>query len=213
MIVTASWGECEGSIESRPPSVDRVVTSHSMTIIRQEYEHNISHPPHLSRWANFCDNLTELEGVNLYFQRRLSRTWDVTSTFLTAPLSRWDQYRPQVAGLPPYISPSKCGRGYSCLKVVQQPKVFDAHGQFVPLLERQKEEVVYRGCFVLDIHKVRIVLLFKLFIKRSQDICYLANNGLQYCWCSSKDLCNGSPEKELYGPLVLLILMKYLVTL
>ena len=43
------------------------------------------------------------------------------------------------------------------------------------LPERYKgNPVLRRGCFVLAV----------------PDRCYTANNGLTYCWCSTKDLCN-----------------------
>ena len=38
--------------------------------------------------------------------------------------------------------------------------------------------VLRRGCFVLAV----------------PDRCYTAQNGLSYCWCSQKDLCNSSPS-------------------
>ena len=43
--------------------------------------------------------------------------------------------------------------------------MFDVYGQFVPEMMRRKEEVVYRGCFVLDIHKVTTVFIVKLSTK------------------------------------------------
>ena len=45
------------------------------------------------------------------------------------------------------------------------------------LKERLGPETIYRGCFVLDIKR---------------DVCHVAENGLEYCWCSTKDLCNMS---------------------
>ena len=38
--------------------------------------------------------------------------------------------------------------------------------------------VLRRGCFVLAV----------------PDRCYTAQNGLSYCWCSQKDLCNSAPH-------------------
>ena len=49
--------------------------------------------------------------------------------------------------------------------------MFDVYGQFVPELMRRKEEVVYRGCFVLDIHKVTTVFIVKLPTKFYTRIC------------------------------------------
>ena len=133
---------------------------------------------------------------------------------------RLDTVSPDIASHLDTVSPDlashltfQCGRGYSCLKVVQQPRIFDVYGQFVPLPERkQTEEVVYRGCFVLDIHKVTTVFIVKLSTKFShQDLCYVATSGLQYCWCSSKDLCNLASSKHQSGRMILgLIIMKYL---
>ena len=48
----------------------------------------------------------------------------------------------------------------------------------ITLPERyQGNPVLMRGCFVLAV----------------PDRCYMAKNGLSYCWCSTKDLCNHSP--------------------
>ena len=51
--------------------------------------------------------------------------------------------------------------------------------------ELQNNPVKMRGCFVLAV----------------PDRCYMAKNGLSYCWCSTKDLCNGAPGSHL-GPSV-----------
>ena len=40
----------------------------------------------------------------------------------------------------------------------------------------QNNPVLLRGCFVLKV----------------PDRCYTAKNGLSYCWCSTKDLCNSA---------------------
>lgn len=40
----------------------------------------------------------------------------------------------------------------------------------------QGDPVLFRGCFVLAV----------------PDRCYDADNGLSYCWCSTKDLCNAA---------------------
>ncbi len=40
----------------------------------------------------------------------------------------------------------------------------------------QNNPVLMRGCFILAV----------------PDRCYNANNGLSYCWCSTKDLCNAA---------------------
>ena len=42
----------------------------------------------------------------------------------------------------------------------------------------QNNPVIVRGCFVLKV----------------PDRCYTAKNGLSYCWCSTKDLCNSAPS-------------------
>lgn len=50
-----------------------------------------------------------------------------------------------------------------------------------PLPERYMgNPVIRRGCFVLAV----------------PDRCYTANNGLSYCWCSQKDLCNSGFRLE-----------------
>lgn len=43
----------------------------------------------------------------------------------------------------------------------------------------QGDPVLLRGCFVLAV----------------PDRCYMAKNGLSYCWCSQKDLCNSAPHR------------------
>ena len=48
----------------------------------------------------------------------------------------------------------KCGVGYSCLKITQPSQVFNVYGEYVPPAERRGDTTVFRGCFVLDIHKV-----------------------------------------------------------
>ena len=40
----------------------------------------------------------------------------------------------------------------------------------------QGDPILLRGCFVLAV----------------PDRCYMAKNGLSYCWCSQKDLCNAA---------------------
>ena len=44
--------------------------------------------------------------------------------------------------------------------------------------------ILLRGCFVLAV----------------PDRCYTANNGLTYCWCSTKDLCNTAQPRVLVPP-------------
>ena len=43
------------------------------------------------------------------------------------------------------------------------------------------DPVLVRGCFVLKV----------------PDRCYTANNGLSYCWCSTKDLCNSATSLKM----------------
>ena len=43
------------------------------------------------------------------------------------------------------------------------------------------DPVLVRGCFVLKV----------------PDRCYTAKNGLSYCWCSTKDLCNSATSLKL----------------
>ena len=41
------------------------------------------------------------------------------------------------------------------------------------------------------------------FLTRLSDRCYTANNGLTYCWCSTKDLCNdGNRQRRPWAHLV-----------
>ena len=43
------------------------------------------------------------------------------------------------------------------------------------------DPVLVRGCFVLKV----------------PDRCYTAKNGLSYCWCSTKDLCNSASSLKM----------------
>jgi hypothetical protein len=43
------------------------------------------------------------------------------------------------------------------------------------------DPVLIRGCFVLKV----------------PDRCYTAKNGLSYCWCSTKDLCNSATSLKI----------------
>ena len=43
------------------------------------------------------------------------------------------------------------------------------------------DPVLVRGCFVLKV----------------PDRCYTAKNGLSYCWCSTKDLCNSATSLKM----------------
>ena len=49
--------------------------------------------------------------------------------------------------------------------------------------------VLRRGCFVLAV----------------PDRCYTAQNGLSYCWCSQKDLCNSGFRLSLSRPLLFIV--------
>ena len=77
-----------------------------------------------------------------------------------------------------HFFPLQCGTASSCVKISRPTNMFDVWGHFVPPDERRPPETLFRGCFVLDL---------------KQDICYNARDGLRYCWCSSRDLCNSSP--------------------
>ena len=43
-----------------------------------------------------------------------------------------------------------------------------------------------------------------------KDFCYTSGSGLEYCWCSKRDLCNGGigTRSELMLPILLLTLLK-----
>ena len=114
--------------------------------------------------------------------------------------------------LEPSLSGSAmCGAGSSCVKISQPPPMFDLYGYFVPPERRGPPITLYRGCFVLDMLKVGeyfnvgkfcTLLLFK-------DFCYTSGSGLEYCWCSKRDLCNGSfgTTSELKFPIFMLTLL------
>ena len=85
---------------------------------------------------------------------------------------------------------TQCGHGYSCLKITKPPEVFNMVGEFVHPNKRNSDITLFRGCFVLDVHKVILLAQLSLLLILFQDICHLSSSGLKYCWCSAKDLCN-----------------------
>ena len=60
----------------------------------------------------------------------------------------------------------------------------------------QHNPVLIRGCFVLKV----------------PDRCYTATNGLSYCWCSTKDLCNSAPNPIHRSPIGVGIILQYVLT-
>ena len=84
----------------------------------------------------------------------------------------------------------ECGLNTGCVKVyinseellMKQTRTYGyppAAGKMPELPpEYQNDPVQMRGCFVLAV----------------PDRCYNADNGLSYCWCSTKDLCNAAPK-------------------
>lgn len=82
----------------------------------------------------------------------------------------------------------ECGLSTGCVKIyidseemlMKQQRTYGYPPGFgqMPTLPPHLEgdPVLLRGCFVLAV----------------PDKCYNAKNGLSYCWCSSRDLCNGS---------------------
>ena len=89
------------------------------------------------------------------------------------------------------LAPPQCGTASSCVKISRPTNMFDDWGRFVPRDQRRPPETLFRGCFVLDL---------------KQDICHNARDGLRYCWCSSKDLCNSSTS---IGDQVILLIFCY----
>ena len=85
----------------------------------------------------------------------------------------------------------ECGLNTGCVKIYVDTEAmlmrrqaeygygfgFPAPEGVPPLPEKYMgNPVLRRGCFVLAV----------------PDRCYMANNGLTYCWCSTKDLCNAA---------------------
>lgn len=60
----------------------------------------------------------------------------------------------------------------------------------------QHNPVLIRGCFVLKV----------------PDRCYTAKNGLSYCWCSTKDLCNSAPATIQRTPSSVRLILQYVLT-
>jgi hypothetical protein len=57
--------------------------------------------------------------------------------------------------------------------------------------------VLVRGCFVLKV----------------PDRCYTAKNGLSYCWCSTKDLCNSATaHTKIPAPSYVRFMIQYVLT-
>ena len=69
-----------------------------------------------------------------------------------------------------------------------QPGSFDIKSITLPP-RYQGDPVLLRGCFVLAV----------------PDRCYMAKNGLSYCWCSQKDLCNAAGRPPAKGGLALAV--------
>lgn len=101
----------------------------------------------------------------------------------------------------------ECGLNTGCVKIyidseemlMNQQRDFGyppGFGEMPKLPEKyQGDPVLMRGCFVLAV----------------PDRCYNAQNGLSYCWCSQKDLCNlGVPRG---GSRTLLVILVTLTTL
>ncbi|XP_023332068.1 uncharacterized protein LOC111704157 [Eurytemora carolleeae] len=89
---------------------------------------------------------------------------------------------PLVSGTRCYIQPIpdkrfsvECGESSSCIKISQPPYLFNQYGEFLAPDRRPGFSTLFRGCFVIDMH---------------MDLCFTSKDGLEYCWCSSKDLCN-----------------------
>ena len=96
----------------------------------------------------------------------------------------------------------ECGMNTGCVKIyidteemlMRQAMNYGyspAVGKYPDLPKKfQSNPVVMRGCFVLAV----------------PDRCYNAKNGLSYCWCSTKDLCNGAEKAGLtFRPSVVLL--------
>ena len=58
---------------------------------------------------------------------------------------------------PSHSASVQCGHGYSCLKISKPPEVFNMFGEFVPPDQRPGDVALFRGCFVLDVLKVRLM--------------------------------------------------------
>lgn len=87
---------------------------------------------------------------------------------------------------------TECGLNTGCVKIYIDSEEMllrqqrenpnpTAFGEMPKLPERyENDPVLMRGCFVLAV----------------PDRCYNAKSGLSYCWCSTKDLCNGGDGRH-----------------
>merc|ERR1712168_1591243 len=70
----------------------------------------------------------------------------------------------------------ECGMSTGCVKIYKKAYEYDHLGNFIPEHKRGPDIQLFRGCFIIQ----------------APDICFTSRDGLSYCWCSSKDLCNSS---------------------
>ena len=103
----------------------------------------------------------------------------------------------------------ECGLNTGCVKIyidseemlMRRQRMFGyTYGAEMPTLPEQYtgNPVLMRGCFVLAV----------------PDRCYNADNGLSYCWCSTKDLCNATPStaKSATTVIVTLVMLSLLTS-
>ena len=86
----------------------------------------------------------------------------------------------------------ECGLNTGCVKIYidSEEMLMKMHRSYlyppdpnepIQLPEQYRDNpVLLRGCFVLGV----------------PDRCYNAKNGLSYCWCRSKDLCNAANRDQ-----------------
>merc|ERR1719244_1621900 len=70
----------------------------------------------------------------------------------------------------------ECGMSTGCVKIYKKAYEYDHLGEFIPEHRRGPDIQLFRGCFIIQ----------------APDICFTSRDGLSYCWCSSKDLCNST---------------------
>ena len=136
----------------------------------------ISHNPHLvtsNRWVYYHKNTTETETAkSRQATEKIGSQWNLK----TAQGQRDDVCNMYFFGKEKILKTSLRWKNDYNLVIVNKPLWWK---QITLPPRYQGDPVLLRGCFVLAV----------------PDRCYMAKNGLSYCWCSQKDLCNSAPHR------------------
>jgi len=86
----------------------------------------------------------------------------------------------------------ECGLNTGCVKIFMKGHEYDHNGNFIPVNLRAAEITLFRGCFL---------------VAPPKETCFDdKKDGLSYCWCKQKDLCNTSATTTPTLPFILTLL-------